>query len=368
MNNHNTLSSNLLASTNWFKQVIGAIFSSKLVIAFTLSIIAILIYLPFADKDHRTCYVFAATTLLVYIVRHIVKILNPIYCLRKIEHRITWSQIWLLLSLGLWMLSLLYVVHPKKDSIESISVTAIGILLGWIFQDTIKSVVAFFYLRANNLLKIDDWITVPDRDIDGMVKTITLTTVTLTNWDTTTSSFPTYILHSGHFKNYQNMIEGKTEGRQMLKTFIVDSGWIHSTSNDELEKLKQILSEKDDSMEYFISHEAHAGMLNIQLYRQYLYHWLMRHPHISQSPRLIVRWLEQTPEGMPLQIYAFITDSSLTPFEWQQSLIMEHAIEALAWFNLQLYQSASGYDASNSNIYLTQEPANYKKGQSNGEL
>lgn len=368
MNKHNSLSSNLLSSQNWFKQVIGAIISSKFVIALSLLAIAIFLLLPFADQSHRTYYVFAATTLFAFVVWHIVRILNPIYCLRKIEQRITWSQIWLLVSLGLWMLSLLYVVHPEKDSIESISVTAIGILLGWIFQDTIKSVVAFFYLRANNLLKIDDWIIVPDRNIDGMVKTITLTTVTLTNWDTTTSSFPTYILHSGHFKNYQNMMDGKTEGRQMLKTFIVDTGWIHATSHDELKKLKQILSEKDDSMEYFISHEAQAGMLNIQLYRQYIYHWLMRHPHVSQSPRLLVRWLEQTPEGLPLQIYAFITDSTLAPFEWQQSLIMEHAIEALAWFNLQLYQSASGYDASNSNIYLTQEPANYKKGQSNGEL
>ena len=187
MNKHNSLSSNLLSSQNWLKQVIGAIISSKFVIALSLLAIAIFLHLPFADQSHRTYYVFAATTLFAFVLWHIVRILNPIYCLRKIEQRITWSQICLLVSFGLWMLSLLYVVHPEKDSIESISVTAIGILLGWIFQDSIKSVVAFFYLRANNLLKIDDWIIVPDRNIDGMVKTITLTTVTLTNWETTTS-------------------------------------------------------------------------------------------------------------------------------------------------------------------------------------
>lgn len=76
----------------------------------------------------------------------------------------------------------------------------VGAVLGWIFQDTIKSVAAFFYLRANGLLQIGDLISVPSKDIEGFVRNISLTTVTIENWDTTTSSFPTYILHSEHFK------------------------------------------------------------------------------------------------------------------------------------------------------------------------
>lgn len=89
----------------------------------------------------------------------------------------------------------------------------------------------------------------------------------------------------------------------------------------------------------------------------------MQHEHISHEPRLIVRWLEQKNEGLPLQIYAFITDSYLAPFEWQQSQIIEHIVESMAWFNLQLYQSASGYDTSNSNITMVNEQADYKKNQ-----
>lgn len=365
MNKHNSISSNLLSSPQWYKQVVGALISSKTTIALLIGAIILLTTLYFTN---RIACAFSGASVGAIVVWHVVKQLTPIYCIREEEHRITWSQIALLVSFGIWLLSLLYVIHPQKDSIESIGMTAIGILLGWIFQDTIKSVVAFFYLRSNDLLKINDWIIVPGKDIDGMVKSITLTTVTLTNWDTTTSSFPTYILHSEHFKNYQKMMDGKTEGRQMLKTFIIDTGWIHAMSHEELDKLKNILKNADDKFEYYITNEAKAGMLNVQLYREYLYHWLMHHPHVSQEPRLIVRWLEQTPDGLPLQIYAFITDSNLAPFEWQQSQIMEHAIEALAWFNIQLYQNASGYDASNSNIYLTKEPANYKKGQSNGDL
>lgn len=87
----------------------------------------------------------------------------------------------------------------------------------------------------------------------------------------------------------------------------------------------------------------------------------MHHPHVSHEPRLIVRWLEQMPEGIPLQIYVFITDCNLAAFEWQQSQIIEHAIEALAWFNLQLYQSASGYDVGNCNVKIADKGADYRR-------
>ena len=103
-------------------------------------------------------------------------------------------------------------------------ITVFGAVLGWIFQDTIKSVAAFFYLRANGLLQIGDLIAVPAKGIEGFVRTISLTTVTIENWDTTTSAFPTFILHADHFKNSQRMLEGKTLGRLMKKTFIIDSG------------------------------------------------------------------------------------------------------------------------------------------------
>lgn len=80
---------------------------------------------------------------------------------------------------------------------------------GWIFQDTIRSVVAFFYLRLNGLLKIDDWIEVKAHGIDGVVRGISLTTVVIENWDNGTSSFPTHILQSENFKNYQKILAGK---------------------------------------------------------------------------------------------------------------------------------------------------------------
>ena len=300
--------------------------------------------------------VIAMCFMIFGITAYVISNLNKLYSLRRQETRITVSQIVLLSVFGLCLIVSIYALGIEENSTGSIIVSVFGVVLGWIFQDTIKSVVAFFYLRANHLLKIDDWIEVKQHGIDGILKRISLTTVMIENWDTTTSCFPTYILHTECFKNNQKMLAGRTHGRQMLKTFIIDTGWIHALSQDDVKRLDEDLNIDTPFKERYIK----AGLLNIEVFRYYIYHWLMQCSHVSHEPRLIVRWLEQTNEGMPLQIYAFIIDSSLAPFEWQQSQILEHVIKAMTWFDLRLYQSPSGYDASNSNVYLSSKEADYK--------
>lgn len=283
--------------------------------------------------------------------------LNKIFSLRKLETRITWCQINLLFVFGVSVAMIIFALGIKKDDDGFLLTSLVGVVLGWIFQDTIKSVAAFFYLRVNGLLQIGDLISVPSKSIEGFVRTISLTTVTIENWDTTTSAFPTYILHSEHFKNNQRMMEGKTLGRLMLKTFILDTGWIHPLTEKDVKRLQIEL----DAEKCFIEKEVKCGKLNIEVFRLYIYYWLTNNPYVSQQPRLIVRWLEQTDEGLPLQLFAYLTDTMLDAFEWRQSQIIEHVIKAIGWFDLQLFQSPSGYDASNSNIYLTQQSANYRK-------
>ena len=372
-----------LTSKSWRWQYYGAITDAKWYLAIlnilviSLCVVVGFLLLARVFCEYRQFHFFRITTFtlsvtLLWRVSVVVQKLNTIFCLRKQETRITWSQIILLIVIGLFVISLVELLNPQKDSPEATMLGGAGLVLGWIFQDTIKSVAAFFYLRANGLLKIGDWIEVEPQSIDGIVKRVSLTTVTLENWDTTTSAFPTYILHSQHFKNNQKMMDGKTQGRQMQKTFIFDTGWIQYLKGEELDTLKKRIAKYNPSMtafyDYYIEklreEKVEADkILNIQIFRHYIYHWLMQHEHISHEPRLIVRWLEQKNEGLPLQIYAFITDSYLAPFEWQQSQIIEHIVESMAWFNLQLYQSASGYDASNSNITMVNEQADYKKNQ-----
>ena len=359
-----------LSSTRCHRLILGALFKTKyerymIPAALTFVLIAYILW--------RTGFIFVSKilvatlmSLFLWCVWFVTKTLNKIFSLRRQETYITWSQISLLSAFGLWIVVIVRCINFQKDNpTDTVVITVLGAVLGWIFQDTIKSVAAFFYLRANGLLQIGDLITVPAKGIEGFVRTISLTTVTIENWDTTTSAFPTYILHTEHFKNSQRMMEGKTLGRLMKKTFVIDSGWIHPLTDNDVKRLRNEL----DVENFFIEKEVKCGKLNIEVFRLYLYHWLMNNPNVSQQPRLIVRWLEQTSDGLPLQLFVYLTDTMLDAFEWQQSKVMEHVIKAMGWFDLQLYQNPSGYDASNSNIYLTQQTANYrKKSEDNARL
>lgn len=288
-------------------------------------------------------YWLVLLTLLMFLVIGVCNTMTNIYSLRKNETGITWCQIMILIFVGIWLIGLLCIIKIQKESGYFIIFGVLGTLMTWIFQDTIKGVVAFVHLRLNHLLYIDDWIQVPKLNVDGEVKRITLTTVTLYNWDTTTSSIPTSVLHNDHFINLQRMTDGKTYGRQMLKTFILDTGGFHPLTAAEIESLKQ----REEVKAYLLDEDFKVGELNAHLFRLYVFHWLMNHPYVSQEPRLVVRWLEQKETGLPLQIYGFIMEGGVLAYEWQQSQIIEHIVEALDWFGLQLYQRPSSHDVSN---------------------
>ena len=359
-------------SGKWYLlQIAGAILKSSWCFVITMLMVCVsLVFLGPKIHERVCCHNYASPSAMIYkvgiiaisctlfgISAYVITNLNKLYSLRKQESRITISQIILLAIFGICLTSIVFALGIKKDDNSFIIVSTFGAVLGWIFQDTIKSVAAFFYLRANGLLKIGDWIEVKSHSINGIVRSITLTTVQIENWDTTTSAFPVYILHAEHFKNNQRMLAGKTHGRQMARTFIIDTGWIHPLSDEETNCLRNNL----DTDVCFKLSAIKKGELNIHAFRRYLYHWLMQHTHVCQQPRLFVTWKEQTSEGLPLHIHLFINDTKWEAFEWQQSEITEHIIQTLDMFNLQLYQSPSGYDASNSNIHLTNFKANYRK-------
>lgn len=303
-----------------------------------------------------------AILLTIKVSRRLIDIFN----LRKKETGTTWCYVAILTAIGLWITSFVLIFDVKENGKLAAAIGIIGGVLTWIFQDKIKGVVTFFHLRLHHLLNIDDWLIVEKLGVDGEVQKITLTSVIVYNWDTTTSTIPINALQTEHFVNLKSMMDGKTYGRRMLQTFILDTGWFRVLSDDEINQIKKKIAAPEESNRDSVSmnlfpKEIYEGMLNAQLYRLYIYHWLMNHQHISQEPRLIVRWLEQKDGGMPLQVYAFITDSNLAQFEWQQSQIIEHIIKSLDWFGLRLYQSPSAFDVSNSNIYLTKEAAEYRK-------
>ena len=377
MNILNKLSKKNLASERLWRQIFGALvqWQSKLLWAFVLLIapvsIGLALIIPPGDWIHGL--EFLCLNLVILLTFKTCRRLIDVFNLRKEYTCVTWSYITILVGIGLWIIGFVLIFNIKDNPRVATAIGVVGTLLSWIFQDKIKGVVAFLHLRSHNLLKIGDWLMVDKLGVDGEVQQMTLTSVTVYNWDTTTSTIPISALQTEHFRNLQNMMEGRTYGRRMLKTFVLDTGWFRVLSREEIEKLKErIQSGKEtntasnDEIRDFLSKnlsldEINEGVTNAQLFRLYIYHWLMNHKHISQHPRLIVRWMDHKEGGMELQVYAFIVDSSLAAFEWEQSKIIEHIIKSLDWLGLRLYQSPSAYDVSNSNVYLAKEPADYIK-------
>ena len=377
MNILNKLSKKNLASERLWRQIFGALiqWQSKLFWAFVLLITPVSIGVALIIPPGKVVpgLELLGLNLVVLLTIKTCHRLIDVFNIRKEYTRVTWSYITILVAIGLWIIGFVLIFNIKDSPRIATAIGVIGTLLGWIFQDKIKGAVAFLHLRSHNLLKVGDWLQVDSLGVDGEGQQMTLTSVTVYNWDTTTSTIPISALQTEHFRNLQNMMEGRTYGRRMLKTFVLDTGWFRVLSREEIEKLKErIQSGKEtntasnDEIRDFLSKnlsldEINEGVTNAQLFRLYIYHWLMNHKHISQHPRLIVRWMDHKEGGMELQVYAFIVDSSLAAFEWQQSQIIEHIIKSMDWFGLRLYQSPSAFDVSNSNIYLAKESATYYK-------
>ena len=354
----------LLTSDKLLLQVIGAIIKLWRLVLLLLAIALPILYDMAIKHDiisaghtaiSRGVLLLSSICVLIVVIS-VCNNLSDIFNLLRQEKNITNSQIAILCAIGIWIVSVIFILHIEKDSTAFIAFGVIGSVLTWILQDRVKGAVAFIHFRRHGLLKIGDWIQIPKLNVNGEIRKVTLTSITLYNWDTTTSTIPTSSLQSEHFINLQNMCEGKTYGRRMLKTFTIDTGWIHALDEKEV----AILQSNPQVVAYLPEEDLKAGAVNMQLYRLYLYHWLMDNPHVSQQPRMIVRWKEHKDSGMELEIYAFIIDSDLPTFEWRQSQIIEHVVESMSWFGLRLYQSPSAFDASNSNIYMSAAPATYK--------
>lgn len=315
-----------------------------------IPIIGILIIL---FKTHLTQFCFKhvhwlgiSILLIIYIICSCIKLKRTLCKSKKhiydaVNHYI---QLIILITIGIAIIAIVW-LFGIKDSDNFVPFSIFAALLGWIFQDTIQGVVAYFHLRANGLLHIGDWIQIPELNIDGVITDFSLITVTVNNWDTTTSNVAIYKLQVSSFKNNQKMLDGKTEGRRMYRSFIIDSRSISALNQKQIEELKEKLTNLGEDTIYFPDNTTKSNeTLNLYLYRAYLRNWLTNHHEISHTPRLIVRIMDPAPEGVPIQIYAFIRKYNLYEFELVQSEISEHAILSMGWFGLRLYQKPTSKD------------------------
>lgn len=227
----------------------------------------------------------------------------------------------------------------------------VGVLLTWVCQDIVKNIVSYVVLVCNGMLHLKDWIVLEKYGIDGEVSDISITSVIVKNWDETLSSISTRTLLDTNMQNLQNMSEQKTPGRRMQRNFLIDVHSVHNLTEEQLLKLKKHITglDGDDSaIDYAIVKGEHQ---NLRIFRLYLRHWMLNQDTVSRSPKIAIRLFDQTSEGLPMQVYAFLLPTKWEEFEQEQARIVEHIIGTLSLFGLVLYQSPAGTDTNN--VYLT---------------
>jgi miniconductance mechanosensitive channel len=232
------------------------------------------------------------------------------------------------------------------------------VVLMLIFKDTILGFVASIQLSGHDMVRVGDWIEMPKYGADGDVIDVTIHTVKVRNWDKTITTIPTYGLVTDAFKNWRGMSE--SGGRRIKRSLNIDMSSIKFCTDEMLESfekfalLKEYLQQKKEEISaYNAEHDVDGSQLingrhqtNIGVFRAYIVAYLNNHPKIHQSMTFLVRHLEPTPYGLPVQIYVFSNDQAWANYEAIQADIFDHLLAALPEFDLRVFQNPTGYDFS----------------------
>ncbi len=207
---------------------------------------------------------------------------------------------------------------------------ALSAVLLLIFKDPILGFVAGVQLSTNNMLQIGDWMSMPSHNVDGTVIDISLVIVKVRNWDNSISTIPTYTLITESFQNWRDLIP--SGGRRMKRFLLIDVTSIRTCDNALLKKLQ-----KYEPPEFSPSKNVNK-QTNLAYFRYYLMDFLRQHPDVNQQMMILVRQLQPTENGLPLELIAYSLLTDLTMFENFQSGLFEHLISILPDFDLKLYQ------------------------------
>lgn len=216
---------------------------------------------------------------------------------------------------------------------------ALTAFLTFIFKDTISSLFASLQLTMQDIIRIGDWINVMQYDVEGKVESITISLVKIRNFDNTISSIPTATLLSTNIKNWRGITELKA--RSIKRSIIIDTKTIIFCSPKMLNSLKELhcfnsnINLKIKS--YIKPNTMSIQLTNIQLFRIYIKEFLKTNKFIYQENfTFLVRDLELTPSGLPLEIYVFTKEVNSINYEEIQSEIFEHLIAIMPKFRLKI--------------------------------
>lgn len=266
-----------------------------------------------------------------------------------------------LVQIVIWILGGVLIVAAVLDRSPLLLISGFGAMtaiLLLVFKDTILSLVASVQLTAQDMVRVGDWITMPQFGADGDVIDVQLHTVKVQNFDKTITTIPTHRLITDSFQNWRGMTEA--QGRRIKRSLHFDVSSIRFQTDEEIRHFRRFvlltdyiddkqreLAEYNARLEREVADDVNRRRLtNIGTYRAYARNYLKHHPRIRHDLTLIVRQLPAGAEGLPLEIYCFTATTVWVEYEGIQSDIFDHLIAIVPEFGLRLYQRPAGSDLS----------------------
>lgn len=233
---------------------------------------------------------------------------------------------------------------------------ALSAVLMLVFKDPIMGFVSSLQLTGNDLVRIGDWVEIPKYGADGAVLDINLQTIRVQNWDMSITSVPVYALVSDSFKNWRGMSE--SAGRRVKKSIYIDMKTVRFLTEDELDNLEKLprlkeylqakrneINEYNAKLDIVTNDEITPRKLtNLGTFRAYIVEYLKEHPLVSKKLTFMVRYLDPTSKGIPVELYYFSSDKNWVNYEGLQSDVLDHVLSVLHFFDLAVFQDPTGED------------------------
>lgn len=290
-------------------------------------------------------------------------VLNSTESTRPIK---SYLQLGKILIIGLGSIIIIAALIDRSPAILLSGLGAMSAVLLIVFKDTLVSFTAGIQLTTNDMLRVGDWIEMPELGADGDVVDIALHTVKVQNFDKTITSIPTWRLMSYSFKNWRGMSE--SGGRRIKRTILIDATSVKFIEKHDVDDLKNIslinsyLNEKstmiedsnkqlaEKSQDFFSKPVNHRRLTNLGTFRAYVNFYLLNHKKIHTDMTRLVRMLKPDSEGIPLEIYCFTSTTDWIEYENIQSDVFEHLLAILPEFGLRTFQKPSGHDFASVNV------------------
>ena len=307
--------------------------------------IIMLALLPYMLEHDSIIYFWSAKVIAIYITAISIKIsfsiLNALYDISNQNPRLRNRtlkgvfQMFKIIAICVGAIIIISIVIDKNPSNVLTGLGAMAAVLMLVFKDPIMGLVAGVQLSANDMLRPGDWITLPKHDADGEVVEVTLTTVKVQNWDKTITTIPPYALVSESFQNWRGMFD--SGGRRIKRSIYIDMNSISFCTPEQQKRFGDRgwlkgLEEHDEAI------------VNLTVLRNYLDIYLRNNKRVNQDMTLMIRQLQPTAQGLPLELYFFSANTAWVAYEHLQADIFEHIIAMLPEFGLKVFQNPAGRD------------------------